>query len=50
MAGVKKTHLTETDIISKFILPAVKKAGWDDLTQICQEIKLRNSNTPYYKG
>ncbi|MFW0699436.1 EcoAI/FtnUII family type I restriction enzme subunit R [Pantoea sp. R13S299] len=42
MDGVNKTHLTETDIISKFILPAVKNAGWDDLTQIRQEVKLRD--------
>lgn len=42
MAGVNKTHLTETDIISKFILPAVKEAGWDDLAQIRQEVKLRD--------
>ena len=42
MAGVNKTLLTETDIISKFILPAVKDAGWDDLAQIRQEVKLRD--------
>lgn len=29
MAGVNKTHLTETDIITKFILPAITDAGWD---------------------
>ena len=34
--------MSETDIISKFILPAVKDAGWDDLTQIRQEVKLRD--------
>lgn len=42
MDGVKKAHLTETDIITKFILPAVKDAGWDDLAQIRQEVKLRD--------
>ncbi|HFD6665511.1 TPA: EcoAI/FtnUII family type I restriction enzme subunit R [Morganella morganii] len=42
MAGVNKTNMNETDIISKFILPAVKDAGWDDLTQIRQEVKLRD--------
>ena len=42
MAGINKSKLTETDIISKFILPAVKKAGWDDMTQIRQEVKLRD--------
>ncbi|WP_020682662.1 EcoAI/FtnUII family type I restriction enzme subunit R [Marinobacterium rhizophilum] len=42
MAGINKAKLTETDIISKFILPAVKDAGWDDMTQIRQEVKLRD--------
>ena len=42
MAGVNKTHLTETDIITKFILPAVKDAGWDVMSQIRQEVKLRD--------
>ncbi len=42
MAGVNKTHLTETDIITKFILPAVKEAGWDVMSQIRQEVKLRD--------
>jgi len=39
---VGKQQLSETDIISKFILPAVKSAGWDDMTQIRQEVKLRD--------
>jgi type I restriction enzyme R subunit len=42
MAGVNKAHLTETDIITKFILPAVKDAGWDMMSQIRQEVKLRD--------
>ena len=37
-----KQQLSETDIISKYILPAVKSAGWDDMTQIRQEVKLRD--------
>ena len=37
MSTINKAKLTETDIITKFILPAVKEAGWDDLTQIRQE-------------
>ena len=41
MAGMNKTQLTETDIITKFILPAVKEAGWDVMAQIRQEVKLR---------
>ena len=42
MAGINKSKLSETDIISKFILPAVKTAGWDDMTQIRQEVKLKD--------
>lgn len=37
-----KKRLTETDIITKFILPAVTKAGWDPMTQLRQEVKLRD--------
>jgi type I restriction enzyme R subunit len=39
---VDKQRLSETDIISKYILPAVKNAGWDDMLQIRQEVKLRD--------
>ncbi|MBE0471863.1 MAG: DEAD/DEAH box helicase family protein [Methyloprofundus sp.] len=41
-AGSNKGFLTETDIITKFILPAVIQNGWDNLTQIRQEVKLRD--------
>ncbi|KGJ93611.1 EcoAI/FtnUII family type I restriction enzme subunit R [Colwellia psychrerythraea] len=37
-----KKKLTETDIITKFIMPSIKSAGWDDMTQIRQEVKLRD--------
>lgn len=37
-----KKHLTETDIITKFILPAIEQAGWDSMTQLRQEVKLRD--------
>lgn len=40
--GINKEKLTETDIITKFIMPAIKDAGWDDMTQIRQEVKLRD--------
>jgi type I restriction enzyme R subunit len=40
--SINKAKFTETDIISKFIMPAIKKAGWDDMTQIRQEVKLRD--------
>lgn len=39
-ANINKAKLTETDIITKFTMPAVKNAGWDDMTQIRQEVKL----------
>ncbi|MBQ0783395.1 MAG: DEAD/DEAH box helicase, partial [Amphritea sp.] len=42
MAGISKSKLTETDIINKFIRPAVIDAGWDDMTQIREEVKLRD--------
>lgn len=37
-----KRKLTETDIITKFILPAIQHVGWDSMTQIRQEVKLRD--------
>ena len=39
---MNKQQLTETDIITKFILPAVTDKGWDSMTQIRQEVKLRD--------
>ena len=42
MSSVNKKALSETDIISKYIMPAIKQAGWDDMTQIRQEVKLRD--------
>lgn len=42
MAEINKATLTEADIISKYLLPAIKGAGWDDLTQVRQEVKLRD--------
>ncbi len=40
--SINKAKLTETDIITKFIMPAIADAGWDDMTQIRQEVKLRD--------
>ena len=37
-----KKALSEADIISKYIMPAVQAAGWDLMTQIRQEVKLRD--------
>ncbi len=39
---INKSKLSETDIITKFILPAIKDAGWDHMSQIRQEVKLRD--------
>lgn len=36
-----KKHLTETDIITKFILPTIEQAGWGTI-QLRQEMKLRD--------
>ncbi|WP_338401531.1 EcoAI/FtnUII family type I restriction enzme subunit R [Neptunicella marina] len=42
MAPINKKALSEADIISKYIMPAIKDAGWDDMYQIRQEVKLRD--------
>ncbi|MGL1902539.1 MAG: DEAD/DEAH box helicase family protein [Fibrobacterales bacterium] len=39
---INKKDLTEADIISKYLLPAIEDAGWDIMTQIMQEVKLRD--------
>lgn len=39
---INKSKLTEADIISKFVLPSIESAGWDRMTQIRQEVKLRD--------
>jgi type I restriction enzyme R subunit len=33
-----KRSLTERDICTKFILPAIKRAGWDDMLQVREEV------------
>jgi type I site-specific restriction endonuclease len=35
---MKKQALSERDICTKFITPAVKQAGWDEMTQIREEV------------
>lgn len=37
-----KKKLTERDICTKYILPALKKAGWDVMSQIREEVALRD--------
>ena len=36
--GLDKKLLSERDICTKFITPAVKRAGWDELTQLREEV------------
>lgn len=33
-----KRSLTERDIYTKFILPAVKRSGWDEMVQVREEV------------
>ena len=33
-----KRSLTERDICTKFILPAIKRAGWDEMLQVREEV------------
>ncbi len=37
-----KRTLTERDICTKFILPAVKRAGWDEMRQVREEVYFTN--------
>ncbi|EFU9693400.1 DEAD/DEAH box helicase family protein [Escherichia coli] len=42
MAELNPSNLTEADIITKCVMPAILNAGWDNTTQIRQEVKLRD--------
>ncbi|HDV1097717.1 TPA: DEAD/DEAH box helicase family protein [Escherichia coli] len=42
MAELHLSNLTEADIITKCVMPAILNAGWDNTTQIRQEVKLRD--------
>lgn len=42
MSELNISELTEADIITKYIIPAVLDAGWDNATQIRQEVRLRD--------
>ncbi|HCQ6996902.1 TPA: DEAD/DEAH box helicase family protein [Escherichia coli] len=42
MAELNLSNLTEADIITKCVMPAILNAGWDNKTQIRQEVKLRD--------
>ena len=38
LIAMDKKSLTERDICTKFITPALRKAGWDEMTQIREEV------------
>jgi type I restriction enzyme R subunit len=38
MAPINKKQLTETDIRTKFITPAITRAGWDLISQMLEEV------------
>ncbi|WP_340622330.1 EcoAI/FtnUII family type I restriction enzme subunit R [Xenorhabdus siamensis] len=42
MAKLNLSNLTEADIITKCVMPSILDAGWDNTTQIRQEVKLRD--------
>ena len=46
---VSKKDLSERDICTKYILPAIKKAGWDIKTQVREEVSFTNGRI-YVKG
>jgi len=43
---MNKKDLSERDICSKFISPAVKRAGWDWMMQIREEVAFTNASRP----
>jgi len=44
-----KKDLSERDICTQFILPALKKAGWDIATQVREEVSFTDGRI-YVKG
>ena len=38
---MNKKELSERDICTKFITPALRGAGWDEMLQIREEVRLR---------
>ena len=47
--GSYKNSLSERDICTKFITPAIKKAGWDTLTQMLEEVSFTDGKI-YVRG
>lgn len=46
---IDKRNLSERDICTKFITPAVEKAGWNKLTQLLEEVSFTDGKI-YVKG
>lgn len=46
---MNKKNLSERDICTKFITPAIEKAGWDKLTQLLEEVSFTDGKI-YVKG
>jgi len=46
---IDKKSLSERDICTKFITPAVEKAGWNKLTQILEEVSFTDGKI-YVRG
>ena len=42
MSSTNSLYFGETDIVSKFIMPAITQAGWDSMTQIREQVPLRD--------
>jgi hypothetical protein len=41
---MNKKDLSERDICTKFITPAIEKAGWDRLTQLLEEVSFTDGH------
>ena len=39
---MNKKELSERDICTKFITPALRDAGWDELSQLREEVSFTN--------
>ena len=46
---VDKRTLSERDICTKFITPAIEKSGWDKLTQLLEEVSFTDGKI-YVRG
>jgi type I restriction enzyme R subunit len=46
---IDKKTLSEQDICTKFITPAIEKSGWDKLTQLLEEVSFTDGKI-YVRG